>query len=600
MKKIFLLFASVFFSTMMFAQVLLWKDGEVIYSKNIDEVDKISFYEVEGFELVNDKIEMEYYGDWNERYKWIHVEFSPKKSYGVLEYKSSDEDIVTVSYDGRLAARGIGEATITVKLIGTELEQKCKVVVKGYEGSLQFGNDYFYLIKGQVYDELRGYISFEPYCWECREDLEWTSSNEKVVTVDEEGKITAVAVGQSIITAKLKNSEVSASTIVKVEDVEMGIRAYDGYGGNYQEVEVLKLGVGGFKDVFVYFKDNENNNYYPSNFEYEWITTDESVVSFTNYYSTYYYIQQLKGVGVGEANLIVKIVGTEIQDTIKVVVKPTDPMTVQFYDVLWGTNGREYPLDYDINEDGVNDVVREGQLYLLGGNLNWVDGERTEGEDYCIYVHTAWIFDGTYYYPFENYSFMDSYWEDDYLIEYNGEKYFKPFVASTSYFDSYSYCKYYEQLHALGDAFDSEDFKANYGWPIKNESSYIYYWNTETNSYITGLVRHGNFVLALDELDRGTTDICVSYMSMGLGFFAETPLGLKTKMVKDEETGEMVEVFVTPYEMAPMTSRYIYFEEEYKAPQQKAPKMQGISEKALKANQLLNIPLQMKLQDIRF
>ena len=148
MKKIFLLFASVFFSTMMFAQVLLWKDGEVIYSKNIDEVDKISFYEVEGFELVNDKIEMEYYGGWNERNKWIHVEFSPKKSYGVLEYKSSDEDIVTVSYDGYLVARGIGEATVTVKLIGTELEQKCKVVVKGYEGSLQFNNDYVYLLPG--------------------------------------------------------------------------------------------------------------------------------------------------------------------------------------------------------------------------------------------------------------------------------------------------------------------------------------------------------------------------------------------------------------------------------------------------------------------
>lgn len=599
MKKIFLLFASVFFSTMMFAQVLLWKDGEVIYSKNIDEVDKILFYEVEGFELVNDKIEMEYYGGWNERYKWIHVEFSPKKSYGVLEYKSSDEDIVTVSYDGRLAARGIGEATVTMKLIGTELEQKCKVVVKGYEGSLQFDNDYFYLIKGQVYDELRGYISFEPYCWECREDLEWASSNEKVVTVDEEGKITAVAVGQSIITAKLKNSELSASTIVKVEDVEMGIRAYDGYGGNYQEVEVLKLGVGGFKDVFVYFKDNENNNYYPSNFEYEWITTDESVVSFTNYYSTYYYIQQLKGVGVGEANLIVKIVGTEIQDTIKVVVKPTDPMTVQFYDVLWRDNMREYPLDYDVNGDGYNDVVREIDLWLLGDNLNWVEenGEgKTVGEDYFIFVRTSCIYDGRAYYCLGEYIFYYS--ENDCMTMYNGENYFQPCKPMTSYFDEYSYCRYYEQWHTLGDAFNSDEFSTNYGWPIKNESSYIYYRDTLSNDYLTGLVTSGYFAIKQNESDRGTTAICVSYMNMDLEFFAETPLGLKTEMVKDEETGEMVETFVTPYEMAPMTHRYINI---YNAPQQKAPaKMQGISEKALKANQLLNIPLQMKLQDIRF
>ncbi len=603
MKKIFLLLASVFFSTMMFAQVLLWKDGEVIYSKNIDEVDKISFYEVEDFELVNDEVELMYYGYYGgEKTKWIHVEFSPKKSYGVLEYKSSDEDIVTVSYDGYLVARGIGEATVTVKLIGTELEQKCKVVVKGYEGSLQFNNDYVYLLPGQVYDELRGYISFEPYCWECREDLEWASSNEKVATVDENGKVIAVAEGQAIITAKLKNTKTSASTIVKVEDVEMGIMAYDGYGGNYQEVEVLKLGVGGFKGVFVYFKDNENNNYYPSNFEYEWISMDKSVVLFTNANSSTYYEQELMGVAAGEADVIVKIVGTEIEDTIKVVVKPTDPMTVQFYDVLWGTNGREYPLDYDYNGDGDNDVVLEGQLWLLGSNLNWVDGERIEGEDYYIYVPIAWVSDGTSYYVLGNYNFMDSYWEDDYLTEYNGEKYFKPLCASNSYFNDYSYCKYYEQYYTTGEWPNADDFLAEYGWWLKQESSYIYYLNTETgDEYITGLVRHGDFSLTLDELDRGTTDICISYMSMGLEFFADTPNGLRTEMVKDEETGEMVETFVTPFEMAPMIYRDIYFSNEYYAPQQKASmKMQGISEKALKANQLLNIPLQMKLQDIRF
>lgn len=599
MKKIFLLLTSVFFSTMMFSQVLLWKDGEVIYSKNIDEVDKISFYEVEDFELVNDVIEMEYYGDWNEKRKWIHAEFTPKKSYGILQYTSSDENVVTVTYDGYLVARGIGEATITVKLIGTELEKICKVVVKGYEGIFQFYHDYVYLIPGGTYMMPHYSNSFDPYCWECWEDLEWTSSNKKVATVDEDGEITAVAVGQSIITAKLKNSEISASIIVKVENIELGIATYDDYYGNFNDVEVLTLGVGGVKNVQAHF---DNYNYSPSSFTYEWISTDKNIVSFTNANGSTYYEQKLIGVGVGEADVIVKIVGTEIQDTIKVVVKVTDPMTVQFYDVLWRDNMREYPVDYDINEDGVNDVVREIDLWLLGDNLNWVDGERTEGEDYYIFVRTAWIFDGTYYYPFENYSFMDSYWEDDYLIEYNGEKYFKPFVASTSYFDSYSYCKYYEQLHALGDAFDSEDFKANYGWPIKDASSYIYYWSTEEdNNYITGLVNYGSFALAFNESDRGTTNFCVSSMSLGLDFFATTPLGLRTEMVKDEETGEMVETFVTPYEMAPMVHRDIYFDNGYYELPQKAPmKKQGISEKALKADRILNIPLQMKLQDIRF
>lgn len=602
MKKIFLLLTSVFFSTMMFAQVLLWKDGEVIYSKNIDEVDKILFYEVEDFELVNDVIEMEYYGSWNEKRKWIHAEFTPKKSYGILQYTSSDENVVTVTYDGYLVARGIGEATITVKLIGTELEKICKVVVKGYEGTFRFYDDYVYLIPGGTYIMPHASDFFDPYCWECWENLEWTSSNKKVATVDEDGDITAVAVGESIITAKLKNSEISASIIVKVENVEIGLLIYDEYSGNFQDVDIVTLGVGGYKDVEVYFKDNYNYN--PHNFKYEWISSDKSIVSLTNVNGSTFYRQEFMGVSVGEAEVIVKIVGTEVQDTVKVVVNAKNPMTVQFYDVLWRDNNREYPLGYDINGDGTEDVVREIDLWLLGDNLDWVEenGEgKTVGEDYFIFVRTAWIYDGRMYYCLGEYNFMDSGMEGDYLETYNGEKYFKPTMASTSYFDSYSYCKYYEQLHTLGDAFDSEDFKANYGWPIKNESSYIYYWNTETGDYITGLVNYGNFTLALNESDRGTTNFCVSSMSLGLDFFATTPLGLRTEMVKDEETGEMVETFVTPYEMAPMVHRDIYFDNGYYELPQKAPmKMQGISEKALKADRILNIPLQMKFQDSRF
>ena len=125
MKKIFLFCISLFFSTMMFAQVLIWKDGVVVYRKNIDEVDRITFYKVEDFKFLNDTIEMEYYGDFQNARKWIHVEFVPKNSYGVLEYTSSDESVVTVSYDGVLISRGIGEAIVTVKMLGTDIVSTC-------------------------------------------------------------------------------------------------------------------------------------------------------------------------------------------------------------------------------------------------------------------------------------------------------------------------------------------------------------------------------------------------------------------------------------------------------------------------------------------
>ena len=165
MKKMVLVGASVFFSTLIFAQVMIWNDGEVIYRKNIDEVDRISFYEVADFSLLKDTVELDYYGDWQMSRKWIHAEFEPKNSYGVLEYTSSDESVVTVSYDGYLIAKGVGEATVTVKMLGTEIVKTCKVIVNGFSGTFTWG-EIIYLAPKQYYSMTYYPNLFDPYCLE--------------------------------------------------------------------------------------------------------------------------------------------------------------------------------------------------------------------------------------------------------------------------------------------------------------------------------------------------------------------------------------------------------------------------------------------------
>ncbi len=319
MKKIFLLLASVFFSAMMFAQVLLWKDGEVIYSKNIDEVDKISFYEVEDFELVNDEIVLELYSDWDSKYKWIYAEFTPKKSYGILQYTSSDENVVTVSYDGRLVARGVGEATVTVKLIGTELEKKCKVKVVGFSGTFGFNFDDKNVVLGtcsriDVYPEF-----FSPICWECEEYLEWSSSNESVATLlKQESELSSKEIyvkgeseGQAIVTAKLKDTNISDSFIVNVKKVDLVFYVdYSKWEDTYVNV------VGNHAYVYVEFEDNLVSMH---DYELEWTTSDESVVGLENpeisYHDNYLYFNE-----VGIAEITVKVKDTDVKTTLKVNV----------------------------------------------------------------------------------------------------------------------------------------------------------------------------------------------------------------------------------------------------------------------------------------
>ena len=55
--------------------------------------------------------------------------------------------------------------------------------------------------------------------------VEWTSSDESVVTVDETGTVTAVAAGEANVTASVKDADIAASTHIKVVVTPTGVAA---------------------------------------------------------------------------------------------------------------------------------------------------------------------------------------------------------------------------------------------------------------------------------------------------------------------------------------------------------------------------------------
>ena len=146
----------------------------------------------------------------------VEAKCEPKDASNIsFNFASSDEEVATVDKDGKVKVLKAGECDITTTLMqdGEKVTEKTTHVKAFYEvesitldsneGKLTVGNSH--TIKATVAPEE---VAAET-------TIEWSSSNEKVATVDENGKVTAIAAGEATITATV--GEKSANYEVTVE-----------------------------------------------------------------------------------------------------------------------------------------------------------------------------------------------------------------------------------------------------------------------------------------------------------------------------------------------------------------------------------------------
>ena len=139
---------------------------------------------------------------------------------GKIEWTSSDNTIATVDENGNVKGLKQGTVTITAKAVENEKEftATCDVTVKEIPlDSIAINIADFDLGIGRT-QQLN--IVCNPENTTDEINVEWTSSDDTVATVDENGVVTAISEGTAIITAKVGDKTATVTVTVKEIPIE--------------------------------------------------------------------------------------------------------------------------------------------------------------------------------------------------------------------------------------------------------------------------------------------------------------------------------------------------------------------------------------------
>ena len=139
----------------------------------------------------------------------LTASITPADTELYLLWKSSNKAVATVDNNGVVTALTVGTATITAFSPGAE-EATCVVTVRDHSIILPSS---ITLLK---YDTC--VLKADLPAWDSNAQLTWATSNNLVATVDANGKVEAIAPGETTITASAEGLK-TAICVVKVEDI---------------------------------------------------------------------------------------------------------------------------------------------------------------------------------------------------------------------------------------------------------------------------------------------------------------------------------------------------------------------------------------------
>jgi len=165
----------------------------------------------------------------------LSLSVQPRWAADKVTFKSSDTGAAEVDSSGKVTGKKAGNAVITASVPESDLSASCNIEVVDVE-SIQFSDASPTVLIGKQLG-LSNMVTISPE--EVKDQkLTWSTSDEKVATVDQNGTVTAVNDGTAVITAKAQDG-VTGSCTVTVETP--GLTVTDSSGNTIQNYAQLSM-----------------------------------------------------------------------------------------------------------------------------------------------------------------------------------------------------------------------------------------------------------------------------------------------------------------------------------------------------------------------
>jgi uncharacterized protein YjdB/GH25 family lysozyme M1 (1,4-beta-N-acetylmuramidase) len=146
---------------------------------------------------------------------------SPYKSTSTVKWTSSNEKIATVNAAGYIKTKKAGTVKITAKTSnGKKATTKVKVVPLVKATAITVTPNQKIMSSSQKTTLKATLVTADPNI-PSNDIVEWRSSNEKIATVTEKGKVTTIMPGYAVITARAAGSGIEAYSAITVRNIEI-------------------------------------------------------------------------------------------------------------------------------------------------------------------------------------------------------------------------------------------------------------------------------------------------------------------------------------------------------------------------------------------
>ena len=267
MKKSLFTLIVLSLCSLLAAQFIVWRNGQIVYQSNINEVDSITLYEYklpDAPDKPNDPkyivVKAKVPSSWdNDITAWVWA--TEDEGREVRAIRDGDWWVVTAhcaelnvifkngwGWNGEVnqteEITGIRENTCyQLKQMGAQKATATAVDCPNVNYNLEIEEDSISLLLGETYKI--SYTLTPEYANEIF-DIEFISSNENVATISSEGVITAIAKGETIINVAIKGTNIKASCLVVVKtmlDVNFNNVILLNIGDSYQINYTTKEGI---------------------------------------------------------------------------------------------------------------------------------------------------------------------------------------------------------------------------------------------------------------------------------------------------------------------------------------------------------------------